>query len=80
MWRLNTAKSTNYIGKWFKQNLSEIKFSRENSLDAYLYLPQEWSYGALNICYFLNDALEWENRLILGLKATKRIPIVLKNV
>ncbi len=35
----NTAKSSNYIEKCFKQKLSKIKFFMQNSLDANSYLP-----------------------------------------
>ncbi len=68
---LNTAKCTNYIKKWFKQKLFEIKFHTGNSMGAYLYFPQQWSCGAPNICHFLNNALEWEGRFFLGLNAAE---------
>ncbi len=38
----NAAKSTDYIEKCFKQKLRRTKFPAINSVDAYLYLPQEW--------------------------------------
>ncbi len=38
---LNTAKNTVCIKKCFKQKLFRIKFSKWNSSDTYLYLPQE---------------------------------------
>ncbi len=40
---LNTAKNIDYIEKCFKRKLSIIKFPAKNSVDAYLYLSQEWS-------------------------------------
>ncbi len=30
---LNAAESSNYIKKWFKQQLSKIKFSMKNSVE-----------------------------------------------
>ncbi len=48
----NVAKNTDYIKKWFKQKLFRIKFTTKNSVDAYLYLPQEWSWGGTKIAIF----------------------------
>ncbi len=53
----NTAKSSNYIEKCFKRWLSKIKFSTKNLMDASLYFPQEWKYGAPKIHHFRNNAL-----------------------
>ncbi len=41
--RLNAAKNIDYIEKWFKQKLRKIKFPTKNSVEAYAYLPMEWS-------------------------------------
>ncbi len=38
--RLNTAKSTDYIEKCFRQKWSKIKFSKKKKKDAHLYLPK----------------------------------------
>ncbi len=46
---LNAAKIIDYIEKCFKRKLRRIKFPTKNSVDADLYLPQEWSYNAPNI-------------------------------
>ncbi len=75
---LNAAKSTSYIEKCFKQKLSEIKFPTKNSLDAYLYLTQEWNQGLPNTCHFLNNALKWESRLTLWLNVGKSTDCVEK--
>ncbi len=40
---LNTAKNIDHIEKCFDQTLSAIKFPVKNSVDAYLYLSQEWN-------------------------------------
>ncbi len=40
---LNAVKSSDYIEKFFNQKLAKIKFLTKNSVDAYFYLPQEWS-------------------------------------
>ncbi len=37
------AKNTHDNAKCFKQKLFGIKFSAKNSVEVYLYLPQEWS-------------------------------------
>ncbi len=39
---LKTARNTNYIKNCFKQKLLRLKFPTKNSVDAYLYLSQEW--------------------------------------
>ncbi len=52
----NTAKSSNYIEKCFKQKLSKIKLSTKNSTRANVYLPQEESYRAPKVRNFLNNA------------------------
>ncbi len=36
--RLKAAKNSNYIEKYFKPNLSKIKFRTKNSTDTYLYV------------------------------------------
>ncbi len=77
LWQ-NTAKSFNYIKKHFKQKLSKIKFSTKNSMDANIYLPQEWSYGAPKIPHFLNNALIWKSRFSLWLRAVKSTSYVEK--
>ncbi len=41
--RLNAAKITNYIKKLFKWKLFRIEFHTKKSVDAHLYLSQEWS-------------------------------------
>ncbi len=38
---LNTAKNNDYIVKCFEQKLFGIKFPKKQSVDSYLYLPQE---------------------------------------
>ncbi len=45
---LNVTENTNYIKKCFKQ-----KFSPKNSMDIYLYLVQEWSWGTSKIAMFV---------------------------
>ncbi len=40
---MNAAKNKDYIKQFFKQKLLRIKFPIKNSMDAYLYLLQEWS-------------------------------------
>ncbi len=42
---LDAAKITNYIKKRFNQKLVNIKFFTKKSVDAHVYLPQEWSWG-----------------------------------
>ncbi len=39
----DSAKNIDYIEKSFKQKSFRIKFPTKNSLDIYLYLPEEWS-------------------------------------
>ncbi len=68
---MDAAKDTHYIEKCFKRKLSKITFPTRNFVDAYSYLPQEWSYGGPNICHFLNDALEWKSRSTLRLNPAK---------
>ncbi len=46
------ATDTDYIKKCFQQKFFGIKFPRKNSVDAYLYLPQKWSYAAPKIATF----------------------------
>ncbi len=57
---MNAAQNVNYIEKYLKQKLRRIKFPKKNLLDAYLYAPRV-ELGALKICYFWNNALEWES-------------------
>ncbi len=66
-------KNTYDNKKGFDQKLFRIKFPTKNSVDAYLYLPQERSYGTPNICHFLiyYYVLEWKSRFTLGLNAAK---------
>ncbi len=40
---LNVAKNIDYIEKRFKRKLRKIKFPTKNLVEAYLYLPLEWS-------------------------------------
>ncbi len=40
---MDAAKNTDYHQKILKQKLLRIKFPTKNSVDAYLYLLQEWS-------------------------------------
>ncbi len=49
---LNAAKNTDYIEKCFEQKLRRIKVPKKNSVDEYLYVPQELSYGAPKISCF----------------------------
>ncbi len=49
---LNAAKNTDYMEKCLKQKLHRIKFPTKNSVEAYLYLHQEWSYWAPKIGVF----------------------------
>ncbi len=41
---MDAAKNTDYIKKFFKQKSLRITFPTQNSVDAYLYHFQEWSY------------------------------------
>ncbi len=41
-----------YIKKCFKRKLHRIKFSTKKSVDAYLYLPPEWSEGLQRSPFF----------------------------
>ncbi len=64
--------------KCLKQKLFGIKFYTKNLVDAYFYLPQEWTYRCQTLAIFETDCnvLEWENRCTLGLnpgKSTNRI-------
>ncbi len=49
---LKVAKNSEFIKKCLKQKLFEIKFPTKNSVDAYLYLGQEWSQEAPKIAIF----------------------------
>ncbi len=49
---LSAAKNIDYIEKYFKGKLQRIKFPTKNSVDACLYLPLKWSYGAPKIGVF----------------------------
>ncbi len=40
---LNAAKNISYTEKCLKQKLQRNKILKKISLDAYLYVPQEWS-------------------------------------
>ncbi len=40
---LNATKIIDYIEKCFKRKLRRIKFPAKKSVEADLYLPQEWS-------------------------------------
>ncbi len=54
----NAVKNTVYIEKCFKQKLRKIQFPQKNSVDTYVYLPQEWrgsgGEGGSKDLYFLN--------------------------
>ncbi len=50
----NTAKNAHYIEKYFKENLFRIKYPTKKSVGAYIYLAEEWSFGTIKICHFLN--------------------------
>ncbi len=50
--RQNTAKNTDYIKKCFKHKLFRIKFPTKKSMEAYLYLFQEWSQEIPKIVIF----------------------------
>ncbi len=69
----NSAKNTYNIKKCLQQKLFRIKFSTNNSTDAYLYLPKEWSKGRGTFAIFkINyNVLVWESRFTLGLNASK---------
>ncbi len=77
---LNTAKCTDYIEKCFKQNLRRSKFSIKNLVEAYLGLPEEWSYGTPKIVPFLKyyNTLEWEIKYTLQLNTAKNIGYIEK--
>ncbi len=49
---LNMAKNIDYIEKCSKQKLHTIKFPTKKLMDAYFYVPLEWSYRAPKICVF----------------------------
>ncbi len=49
---LNAAKNIDYFEWCFKRKLHRIKFYTKNSLEAYLYLLQEWSWGAQRSAVF----------------------------
>ncbi len=49
---LNAARNMDDTEKCFKQKLHGIKFAMKNSVDAYHYLPLEWSKGPPKICIF----------------------------
>ncbi len=70
--RMNATKITDYFKECFKQKLLRIKFPTNNLLDAYLYLPQEWSSGFQRFpflkCY---DVLEYESRFTIRMDVTK---------
>ncbi len=55
---LKTVKNADYIEKYFKEKLFGIKFPTKNSVDAYIYVTREWSWGAPKICHFLNLGME----------------------
>ncbi len=60
-----------YIEKFFRQKLSKIKFPTKNSVDAYLYLHHERSWGAPKICHFLKKIpglTDWYGHWHLGRK------------
>ncbi len=71
---LDAAKIIDYIEKYFKRKLCRIKFPAKNSAEADLYLPQEWRYGATNICHII----ELKSRFFLRLKASKIIDCIEK--
>ncbi len=62
----NAAKIIDYVEKCFKRKLRKIKFPAKNSAEADLYLLQEWSYWAPNICHIL----EIKHWFFLRLKAS----------
>ncbi len=72
---LNAATNTDYIKKCFQQKLFRIKFPRKNLVDAYLYLPQKWNYGAPKIVTF-----EIESRITLKLNAAENTDYIRKCV
>ncbi len=49
------------IKKCFKQKLLRIKFPIKSSMEAYLYLPQEWSRGFQRWCcdFIRNSVWKW---------------------
>ncbi len=71
---LNAVKIIDYIQKCFEQKLRRIKFPAKNSVEAYLYLPQECSQGAPNI----RCLLELKSGFFLELEPSK-LSIILKN-
>ncbi len=60
---LNTAKSIDYIEKCFVRKLRRIKFPMKNWVEAYLYLSQEWSWGAAKICQLWNTVTHWNGKI-----------------
>ncbi len=46
---LEAGKNSDYTEKCLKQKLHGAKFPKKTPVDAYLYLPQEWSQEALKI-------------------------------
>ncbi len=70
----NATKNTCHIKKCLKQKLFRIKFHTKNSVNAYFYLPQEWTYGYQTLAIFETDCHvhEWATRFTSG-------PLVLNN-
>ncbi len=65
----NAAKIIDYIERCFEQ-----KLPCKNSVEKDLYLPQEWSQGAPNIC----RVLELKSWFFLGLEPSKVIDCIEK--
>ncbi len=76
---LKAVKCTDYIKKYFKQQLSKIRFLTKNSSDAYLHYLQKWSQGLQRLPFLkYYNVLEWENRFTLGLNTAKNANYIKK--
>ncbi len=57
--------------KYFKQKLFRIKFPKKNSVEAYLYLPQEEARGLQKWPFLKYNMQEWESKFTLELTTAK---------
>ncbi len=72
---LNVTKNIYYIEKWVKQKLHRLKFPKNKlSGSTPLSTPGMELVGSKELLFLrYYNALEWENKFTLGLKATKNI-------
>ncbi len=59
--RLNAAKNTDYIKKWFKQKFLLIKFPQKTQWTHIFIFPRNGARGAPKICQFLNIIMHWND-------------------